>query len=450
VGARTSWYPNFKATGDWADFRTTFHTDGEYELIGTGRLVEESKQDGKQVSRWESVGPATVAGFNYGRFRSRSQKDDDFEVVAYVNPELPDVLKHLRLELERDRQLERELGINPGGLSTRALAKDAAVEAFNAVKVFSHYLGPLPAKRLALTQQPAGFFGQSWPTLIYMPWTSFMGKTIRHQLDLDQDRSDVHFYEEVTSHEVAHQWFGHLVDSASYHDEWLTEGFAHYAAGLYLQQVEGQQEFQDFLRHERSLILGVYPNGQRVTDVGPIWLGRRLSSRETPGASRLIYSKGAWVLHMLRMQLFDFRQNSDAAFLAMLRDYLTTYRHRSVTTQDFKRIVDKHFGQDMGWFFDQWVYGTDVPRLGVVYRLKPGADGSCGFEGTVRLENVPQGFTVLLPTVFRFEGQRIASGKIPIQEPLVPFSLQLPETPEQVEFSPLSSVLCELDVQRLE
>ena len=62
------------------------------------------------------------------------------------------------------------------------------------------------------------------------------------------------FVQEVTPHEVAHQWFGHSVGWASYHDQWLSEGFAEFAAGLFLQQAVGpkwQKDYLDFWERQR-------------------------------------------------------------------------------------------------------------------------------------------------------------------------------------------------------
>ena len=67
-----------------------------------------------------------------------------------------------------------------GSMSTLGMAKSMLADAENATRLYTAYFGKLPFSRLALTQQPAGNFGQAWPTLVYMPFTAFMDSTQRY------------------------------------------------------------------------------------------------------------------------------------------------------------------------------------------------------------------------------------------------------------------------------
>ena len=49
------------------------------------------------------------------------------------------------------------------------------------------------------------------------------------------------FVQEVTPHEVAHQWWGHAVGWASCHDQWLSEGFAEFSAGFSAERGTGRK-----------------------------------------------------------------------------------------------------------------------------------------------------------------------------------------------------------------
>ena len=77
-------------------------------------------------------------------------------------------------------------------------------------------------------------FGQSWPSLVYLPIISFFDSTQRWQM-FGTNSGLTDFIQEVTSHEVAHQWWGHIVGWSSFHDQWLSEGFADFSASLFLQ-----------------------------------------------------------------------------------------------------------------------------------------------------------------------------------------------------------------------
>jgi aminopeptidase N len=73
--------------------------------------------------------------------------------------------------------------------------------------------------------------------------------------------------------------------------------------------------------------------------------------------NRLIYQKGGWVLHMLRGQI------GTDTFWAGIREYYRTYRNGSATTADFERVMEKASGQDLSWFFRQWLYRAGSPMI---------------------------------------------------------------------------------------
>ena len=191
------------------------------------------------------------------------------------------------------------------------------------------------------------------------------------------------FVQEVTPHEVAHQWWGHAVGWASYHDQWLSEGFAEFSAGLFLQQgVAGdwRKDYIEFWDRLRQRILEKNNFGIAPNDAGPLWMGLRLISPRTENAyQNVTYPKGAYVLQMLRSMMYD-PDDQDKAFIAMMHDFVESHREQAATTESFKAIAEKHMTKmmDLGrngrldWFFDEWVYGTQVPRYHFEYQLSPG------------------------------------------------------------------------------
>ena len=212
----------------------------------------------------------------------------------------------------------------------------------NATRLYTAYFGKLPFNRLALTQQPAGNFGQAWPTLVYMPFTAFLDPTQRYMATGGNVRFATNdFFEYVAPHEIAHQWWGHMVGWKSYHDQWMSEGFAEFSASLYVQQViHGQHRFIEFWDKQKERITQAnrFTNDYKPYTVGPVTQGIRLQSGKTGAAYQfLVYPKGAYILHMLRQMMFDPRNGGDKRFMEMMQDFIKSHYNEDVSTEDLRR-----------------------------------------------------------------------------------------------------------------
>ncbi|HOL71406.1 MAG TPA: M1 family aminopeptidase [Bryobacteraceae bacterium] len=450
VGSRSSWFPKLDIPGDPFTDRAVYQlrsrTPKEFTLVGTGKLIRRSTEGNYSISERNTEIPYTVVGFNFGSFKTKSAKQGGTEITVYVNDRLNDELR--QMDMIASQRGASQLGIG-GAITTTGMANAALSEAVGSIQLFTHYFGPLGFPALSITQQPVRSYGQSWPTLVFLPYIAFLDPTIRNQWGISHSRSTREFLEGVGPHEVAHQWWGHLVGVKTCHDEWLSEGFAEYSAGLYLHATGGDAKFRTYLEGQRdSIFAPLYNSRLRACDAGPIWLGRRLSTVRNPDAfSRLVYAKGAYVLHMLRMIAYNFATRDDSRFIAMMRDFVETYRGRDASTEDFRKIIEEHFGMDMSWFFNQWVYGSEQPSLTVRYGITPNEKGAL-FHGTVEQRGVSKNFRTVLP-VLMFAGQKGMSGKLIVEGENTPFKFQLGFVPERVEFNPLHAVLCEMEVKKM-
>ena len=334
----------------------------------------------------------------------------------------------------------------PHELTTDNMSKTAAIECGNAYEVYRHFFGPSLYTHVIVSQQPYVSFGQSWPGLIYLPFTSFFRKSVRERLlsfDLGLLHREEMFHDGLIAHEMAHQWWGHTVMTNSYRDTWLEEGFATYSEALYIQSAEGIDDYKAYLEQERTILLSEAAGNIRLNDLGPICLGSRLASFEHPQGYRLIYSKGAYVLHMLRMMLFDFNNKSDERFIAMMKDFVRQYTGRIATTTNFRHVVENHFGQSMKWFFDQWVYGTDIPVYHVDHTVDE-TDGGFLLTVTVQQRDVADDFQMPLPILVHFKnGYATVFVQIIGKDP-VTRQYRLPQKPEKIEINPWNAVLCEI------
>ncbi len=440
VGARTSWYPSVNAFGDRSTFDLTFKVPRAYTLVGVGKLVKEWREEDYAASQWTSDIPLAVAGFNYGRYKKKVITDSttNYEVEGYATSELPGYLQRPELPSSIGPRPEA----NTAAMTPSRLAENAIIDAENAIRLYTQYFGNAPYGRIAITQQPEFSFGQSWPTLVYLPVSAFLDSTQRWMLMGQHAFRFADFIQEVTPHEVAHQWWGHMVGWASYHDQWLSEGFADFSAGLFLQQVEKKPD--KYLRYwdqARKEILEKNQFGMRANDAGPLWMGLRLNTRKTMGAyNRLVYPKGGYVLHMLRSMMRD-PKTYDAKFIAMMKDFVQTYYGQNASTEDFKRVVEKHMtpimnlegNGRMDWFFNQWVYGTEVPRYRLDYSLEE-KDGKVWLTGVVEQSDVSPNFKMLVPLYLDFNGQPVLVGRLGVlgSGKSKEFRVALPQRPKRV------------------
>jgi hypothetical protein len=422
VGSRESWYPNVNSFLDRARFDLTFHFPKHYTLVSVGKLDKEWKDGGQNASHWISEVPLPVAGFNFGDFKKKQQDDETtkYSIEGYATTEVPDFLKPREAELPTmDDDHTSDHLTNPM-LAPSALNQKAIVEAQVSIRVFSHFFGPLPYGRIAITQQPAMFYGQSWPTLVYLPLTAYLDATQRLALFRNIDARMNAFVDEVTSHEVSHQWWGHMVGWKTFHDQWLSEGFAEFSAALFLEYTgKKPDKYLAFLQHARERLLEKNEYGKSANDAGPVWMGYLLDSAHNHAYDQVVYGKGGYVLHMLRMMMWDPR-GGDNAFIQMMHDFVETYRHRSATTEDFQRIVEKHITPSMDlagngkmdWFFDEWVYGTEIPSYGLDYALTPGAGGQTVLKLKLTQSGVGARFRMPVPIYLDLDGKMTRLGVI--------------------------------------
>jgi len=418
--ARTNWYPNTDMQ-DYATYTMRFRIPKGLQMVATGVRVSETTEGDRNISVWKSEGPQTVAGFNFGQFKRLEAKLDklDYVVESYANQEEPDILK--RVTGTRMYQVidplsgkqETRFETGPHSLTNASMMQKALAEGQLAVQLYTDYFGPTPFHRLAMTQQTATNYGQSWPELVFLPITYFFDSTMRHQVGLDDPRG---YFTVVGPHEIAHQWWGHTVGWPSYRDQWMSEGFADFSASLFIQMIQkNNSEFIKFWNDERDLLIERNKEGFRAIDVGPVTQGYRLNTTRSgfEVTRRLIYPKGAYILHMIRMMMWSGKTGDDN-FKAMMKDFVQTYRNRPASTEDFKAMVEKHMtpqmdvtgNQKMDWFFDEYVYGTALPSYHFAHSFEQ-AGNDLVLNIHVTQSGVDDKFTMLVPLYLEF-----ANGKV--------------------------------------
>jgi hypothetical protein len=422
--ARMNWYPNNPGSGlgEYATYDMTFRIPKGMQIAATGLRLSESNEGGENVTTWKSEAAQTVAGFSFGRFKMEEAKLDKpaYVIQSYANLESPDWVDSLKHEAEQGTDLptmgSHATGVALGSMSTVGLNKKALIEGELAVQLYTDYFGPPMFTHMQLTQQTACNFGQSWPELVWIPICYYFDTTVRHELGMDW--GDRGYWKVVTPHEVAHQWWGHTVGFNSGRDQWMSEGFADMSASLYLTFIEkNPKKFLSFWNDERELLLERDPEGFRAIDAGPLTMGYRTSNFRTgfDTTRRLIYPKGAYVLHMIRMMMRD-RQKGDQLFKEAMQDFVKTYSGKAATTEDFKAMMEKHMTPEMDveenhrmdWFFNEYVYGTQLPSYKSESSFDVGPDGDVVMSMKLTQSGVDEKFRMIVPVYLELADGNIA------------------------------------------
>ena len=441
VRARTSWYPNLNGFGEHVLFDLTYKVPRRFKVISVGKLLQESTEQQFAVSHWVTPTPVAVAGFNYGDYKKMEIADEitGYKISGYYLTELPDYLR------------------NYGALQTMAphsMTEYVLEQTRAQLQLCTYYFGKIPYDEIFITEQPDFNFGQSWPNLVYLPISAYTDSTQRWMLFGNINGKFSGFVQEVTPHEVAHQWWGHAVGWASYHDQWLSEGFAEFTAGLFLQQAMGpnwKKDYLEFWERLRQRILEKNSYGIAPTDAGPIWMGLRLTSPRTGRAYQdVTYPKGAYILEMLRSMMHTSPEDKDKAFIEMMHDFVASHQDRPASTESFKAIAEKHMNKQMDlqgngrldWFFYEWVYGTEIPRYKFEYQTSPAEGGKVKLHLTLTQSEVSDKFAMLVPIYVDFGKGPIRLGQIPIVGSSTrSFDVMLPSEPKKVVLNALKEVL---------
>jgi len=385
------WLPVVDHLSDKAtvEFRVT--APSTYEVVSNGALVSDSTSGDTRVTHWRSdvplppkimvIGVADFAVATAGTV-------DGVPVQSWVYPE------------------DRATGFRDLGQAPPIL------------RFFEENLGPYPYEKLANVQSTTRYGGMENAAAIF-----YSEKAVADGKDSTP----------LLAHEMAHQWYGNTVTEADWSHLWLSEGFATYLTGLYLEHARGTTALARFMRQARTRVATFHEKNPDEPLVDTTY------SDPTELLNTNPYQKGAWVLHMLR------REVGTDTFWDGLRAYYDRYRHQNASTRDFRAVMEEVSGQDLKQFFDQWTRRPGHPVIEGTWRYDEAA-GEC----VVMLRQTQAEPPFEVPVEVALGDAPMHTTTLFLDDREGQSRVDCPQAPSSVTLDPHTELLAELSMRRVE
>ncbi len=290
------------------DDRATIETDlmiqDGLKAVATGQFQGKSDDANKvTVFSWnqKNTTPAYTYGFAIGNFKETSDKQGDVKLNYYSLNWSTDELNKVFIETGNILEFfEEKSGVK------------YIQDSYSQILIGDHY------------QEMSGF------SVLRDSYASSVLK----------DSSEIH----LTSHELAHQWWGNMITCKSFQHFWLNEAFATFMSSAFNEYKFGKEKYDSDISIYKDIYDDILKKGKDKPLVFPHWDNPSKDDRN------IVYYKGAYVLHLLKQELgYD-------AFWKGIKLYSQKYFGKSVVTQDFQKAMEKSSNKNLDDFFKKWVY----------------------------------------------------------------------------------------------
>lgn len=312
------WWPCKQDLNDKIDNIDVYITAPEqYTAVSNGLEQSATINASKKTTHFKHQYPIpayliAIAVTNYTTYSHQvSHKGNNFPIVNYVYPE---------------------------SLSSAQNSTGVTVDIMNN---FIDLFGDYPYKNEKYGHAQFGWGGGMEHTTV-----SFMGSFSRN----------------LIAHELAHQWFGDKITCGSWKDIWLNEGFATFLTGLTIEKLDGEAAYKNWRSSKINSVTSFSNGAVYLSDSDTTSVNRIFSSR-------LSYSKGAMVLHMLRKKL------GETNFFGALKNYITdpNLAYKYAKTPDLIAHLETSSGLELDEFFSDWIYNQGYPTYNLKWN-QPAAD----------------------------------------------------------------------------
>lgn len=387
---QANWYPQLESK-PYSPLQATFWVPAQYTAVGNGRLVKEETKSGQTAYSYDSAIPLKY----FSMFVSRLNGRLHYESLVPI-----DVFFH---------------SIDD------ATARETAKSADRILRFYSGRFGKFPYQNLNLVLRPMEEPGGHAP-----PTVAILNRVFSYW-EVKMIRDPVHiteFPDIFLAHELAHQWWGQAIGWQGYRDQWLSEGFAQFAAATYVRSEYGDDGWLKLSRIFRRWI-------QEKTNSGPVILASRLGhlNQDPQSYSAILYNKGAYVVNMLRIWM------GDEKFYKFLDNFYHYNEFKRVSVSDFQKMAQEYSLEDLDPFFNQWLYRWDIPAVTWTHTVE---------GNTVRLRFVqPEQtfFRLKIPVVAKGKDGAVHQSLVYVDKPVTEVTLDIPFVPTQVDVDPLNENL---------
>ncbi len=385
------WLPVVDHLSDKAPVAFRVTAPAKYEVVSNGALVSDSITGDTRTTHWRSDVPLPpkvmiigVADFAIDTVATV----DGVPVQSWVYPE------------------DRDAGFKDLGQAPPIL------------RFFEENLGPYPYEKLANVQSATRYGGMENAAAIFYSEQAVA--------DGDDDTP-------LLAHEIAHQWYGNTVTEADWPHLWLSEGFATYLTGLYLEHARGKAAFTKYMAGARRQVAQFHDKMPDTPLVDTTFSDPNELLNTNP------YQKGAWVLHMLRHKV------GLETFWTGLRAYYDRYRNQNASTRDFRRVMEDVSGRDLKAFFDQWTRRAGHPVIEGTWRYDASAN-----ECVVTLRQTQNEAPFRVPVDVAVDTDRNGTMTVKMRDRETQTRLACPQAPSSVTLDPTTRLLGELSMERVQ
>ncbi len=389
------WYPQLTSR-PYSGVEASITVPENYAAIINGvRTSTDSSTKGNTTFSYKCLLPAKYFSLFVGRLDSHLQFDSVVPIDVYF------------LSLDK----------------TAAL--DYASAADRILRFYSGYFGTYPYQNFAVVLRPIHQPGGHAPAtvaIVNRVFKFFQRKFAKDPLHIPEYP---HF---LLAHEIAHQWWGQTVGWKTYRDQWLSEGFAQFAAWEYMRHQYGDEVWKKLADTFQQWV-------EEKSYAGPLILGARLGHiTDDPQAfSALLYNKGAFTLSMLKNWM------GDENFARCLSEFFESYQFRRTGIEEFQLVAQKYSTEDLEPFFKQWLYGWEIPEISWTSRT-----AELKLIMTFH-QNQDALYKLKIPIVAKSESGKTFRFLASVEKKHEEVTFELPFTPASLEIDPLHEVLMKVN-----